>query len=365
MRESIAEEAVYIANELGYPMRRCFLLYLLPMLVLAKSTYTAEKINDNGVEIVRLSDRTHGVEVSIAPSVGNRAYELKVHGKNLLYFPLADAVALQKAGGRVFNGIPFLAPWANRMAGSGFWANGKRYVFNPDLGSVRVDASGIAIHGMLAASPLWEIEELRGDNRSASVTSHLAFWKHPELMANWPFAHEYEMTYRLSDGVLEVKTKLVNLSAEQMPVSIGFHPYFNIPGVPRSEAIAHVPARLHVETNRQLVATGQLTPNTLPDDVSLKDHTFDDGFTGLKRDSGGHAIFSVEADGKKIDVVYGPKYQVAVIYAPPGQNFICFEPMTAITNGVNLAHDGKYSELETVAPGASWQESFWIRFSGF
>jgi aldose 1-epimerase len=39
--------------------------------------------------------------------------------------------------------------------------------------------------------------------------------------------------------------------------------------------------------------------------------------------------------------------------------------MTTITNGINLAHDGKYKNLQVVAPGAIWQESFWIRFSGF
>ena len=33
-------------------------------------------------------------------------------------------------------------------------------------------------------------------------------------MAQWPFAHEYEMTYSLADGVLEVKTTVTNLSAE-------------------------------------------------------------------------------------------------------------------------------------------------------
>jgi hypothetical protein len=66
-----------------------------------------------------------------------------------------------------------------------------------------------------------------------------------------------------------------------------------------------------------------------------------------------------------IDVLYGPRYQVAVIYAPPNQPFICFEPMTAITNGANLAHDGKYGELQTVASGGTWRESFWVRWSGF
>jgi aldose 1-epimerase len=39
--------------------------------------------------------------------------------------------------------------------------------------------------------------------------------------------------------------------------------------------------------------------------------------------------------------------------------------MTAITNAFNLAHSGVYQELQSVAPGAKWQESFWIRPSGF
>jgi aldose 1-epimerase len=51
---------------------------------------------------------------------------------------------------------------------------------------------------------------------------------------------------------------------------------------------------------------------------------------------------------------------------PPGQtrDFICFEPMTAVTNGVNLAHDGKYSTLQSIPAGARWTESFWVRAGG-
>ena len=49
--------------------------------------YKAEQTSDHGVPIVRLTDSARGVEVSIVPSIGNRAYEMKVHGKNILYFP--------------------------------------------------------------------------------------------------------------------------------------------------------------------------------------------------------------------------------------------------------------------------------------
>ena len=346
-------------------LHRVLLATMLALAALGAERYTATRESDHGVEVIRLSDIARGVVVSIVPSVGNRVYELKMHGKNILYFPQPDVATFKNNAAREFNGIPFLAPWANRIAGGGFWANGTRYNFQPDVGTVRVGRNGIAIHGMLTTSPLWEVTHLAADDNAAELTSQLLFWKQPGLMANWPFAHEYEMTYRLSGGVLEVSTAVKNLSAQAMPMVIGFHPYFNFPDVPRSEASAHIAARKHVETDAQLVATGELTAFTGPEEISLKDHTFDDGFTDLVRDSKGHATFSVHAGEKRIEVVYGPKYQVAVVYAPPGKPYICFEPMTAITNGINLAHDGKYPELQMVAPGAMWQESFWIRASGF
>jgi aldose 1-epimerase len=345
-------------------MIRWFFVLMLPLALAAAPSFTAQKTAEQGIEIVRLTDSVHQVEVSIVPSIGNRAYELKVHGKNLLYFP-TTLTAFKESGGRGFNGVPFLAPWGNRIAGMGFWANDKRYVFNQDLNNLSLSPNGVAIHGMLTASPLWEVTEVGANATSAHVTSRLQFWRHPELMANWPFAQEYLMTYRLTGRGVEVSTTIRNLSAEPMPVVIGYHPYFNIPDVPRSECSAHLAARKHVETNAELVATGEMTDNTLGDQVALKDRTFDDGYTDLVRDAAGIATFSVESGSKKIEVDYGPKYKVAIVYAPPHQDFICFEPMAAITNGVNLAHEGKYNELQTVAPNATWRESFWIRFNGF
>jgi aldose 1-epimerase len=46
-------------------------------------------------------------------------------------------------------------------------------------------------------------------------------------------------------------------------------------------------------------------------------------------------------------------------------NFVCIEPMTGITNALNLAHRGVYKELQSIPPGGTWQESFWIKPSGF
>jgi aldose 1-epimerase len=39
--------------------------------------------------------------------------------------------------------------------------------------------------------------------------------------------------------------------------------------------------------------------------------------------------------------------------------------MAGITDALNLAQKGLYNELQSIPPGGTWQESFWIKPSGF
>jgi aldose 1-epimerase len=234
------------------------------------------------------------------------------------------------------------------------------------LGNVRGERP---IHGLVTSSPLWQVKEVAADAQSAHVSSRLEFWRYPDLMAQWPFAHEYEMTYSLADGVLEVKTTITNLSTDPMPVVIGFHPFFQIPGIPRDEWVAHLSARVHVVADEHQIPTGEMRPLDIANPLPLRGQTLDDGFTDLERDADGRAHFSIESGGKTVEALFGPKYRVATIYLPappPGETreFICFEPLAAIISGVNLVRQGRYSDLQTVSPGGKWTESFWIRASG-
>jgi aldose 1-epimerase len=344
-------------------MNATLALLLLPMASLAQN-YKAEQLVDHDVPIVRLADAAHGVEVSIAPGIGNRAYEMKVHGKNILYFPYADVGEFQKRPRLC--GIPFLAPWADLMSEQAFWANDKKYTFNMELGNVR---GNMPSHGLLVNSPLWKVTRVAADARSAYVTSRLEFWKYPDLAAQWPFAHDYEMTYSLSNGELEVKTTIANLSTDAMPVAIGYHSFFQIPDVPRDDWVAHFPARIHVIPGEHNIPTGEMRPLDIPNPLPLRGRTLDDGFTDLERDPDGRARFWIESGGKKVETLLGPKYPVATTWLPNGpggvpREFICFEPLTIIINGVNLAHDGKWQGLQMLPAGEKWTESFWVRASG-
>ncbi|HTQ56517.1 MAG TPA: aldose 1-epimerase [Bryobacteraceae bacterium] len=337
---------------------KIILALLFPAMSLA-ANYTAEKIAVDGIQVVRLTDAAHHAEVAVAPSLGNLAYEFRVNGKNALWLPYPTLGELKARP--QFGGIPFLAPWANRLSEYAFWANGKKYQLNRDLGNIRGDQNQNPIHGLLTFSPYWNVTALNAGSDAACVTSTLEFWKHPDLMAQFPFAHTIEMTHCLREGVLEVRTVLRNLSTDPMPVGIGFHPYFQLHDAPRDQWKVHLAARDHLVLSPKLIPTGERKPVELADPLSLAGASLDDVFSGLPPD----ATFWVEGAHQRISVKYGSKYTVAVVYAPPGRSFICFEPMSIVTDGFNLAHAGLYRELQSVPPGGEWRESFWIAPTGF
>jgi aldose 1-epimerase len=325
-------------------------------------------------EVVHLEDSAHQIHVSIVPSVGNVASEMQVRERNVLYFPYADIAAFRSHPS--VSGIPFLGPWANRLDEQAFYANGKRYAFNMDLGNV---SGAHPIHGFLSFTDKWKVTEVKADREAAWVTSRLEFYREPSWMAQFPFAHTIEMTYRLAAGMLEVKLRLRNLSSEPMPVSIGFHPYFQLTDSPRDDWTMRIGAKKHWLLNSDKIPTGETMPIEQmfpdPDRIALKDYNLDDVFSDLVRDADGRALMRVKGKSQQLELLFGPKYNTVVVFSPkpresangagPIPNFVCFEPMAGITDAMNLAYRGLYHEFQVLPPGKIWQESFWIRPSGF
>jgi len=350
--------------------------------------YSARRTAD----VVQLEDARSATVVSILPGVGNIAFSMKVKGHEVLRWPYESVEQFKSRPG--LSGIPFVGPWANRLDEQAFYANGKRYPFDMDIGNIR---GAIPIHGFLTTNDKWQVVEFESDEASAWVTSRLEFFRQPAWMKQWPFAHTVELTYRLKNGELEVHTQIANASAEPMPVAIGFHPYFQLTDSPRSAWTLALGAKTHWLLAPNKVPTGETESSAVlfPDRRSavLDDYDLDDVFSDLERDANGRATMSVMGKSQRLDVALGPNFRSVVVWAPhpenrgrgsqnlgatapaagggnAGQtqqdrNFICIEPMAGITDAVNLAQKGRYSELQTIPPGGTWQESFWIRPSGF
>ncbi len=351
-------------------------------------------------DIVQLEDKKNQISVSIITSVGLMAYEMKVKGQDVLRFTPAsiDEFRAKPTG---LHGIPLLAPWANRLDEQAFYANGKRHAFDMQLGNV---TGAIPIHGFMSRTDQWQVLEVKSDDKAAWIVGRLDTQKQAAWMKQWPFAHTIDVTYRLQDGTLEVLTKVTNNAAEPMPVSLGWHPYYQLTDSPREEWTVTIPARTRWLLDYRKVPTGQTesTAKFFPDNKgTLKDYNLDDVFGDLIRDSQGRATAVLKGRKQQLEISQGPNYKSLVIYspnplntglgsqipppnpnapaaapapargaAPPANpratpNFICFEPMAGITNALNLGHKGVYKELQYIKPGGTWQESFWIKPSGF
>lgn len=320
--------------------------------------YSVETVTENGFEIVHLADAERALRVGVVPAIGNNAFEYSLKGENYMFTGGSSLAEIKER--RRLCGNPLLAPWANRLSPSSFPANGRTYTLREEVGNLRKDPNGLPIHGLLAFSDAWEVMHAEAFENRAEVTSRLEFWRFPELMAQWPFAHSLFITYRLRNGMLEVESIVENYAREAMPVAIGYHPYFRLPGVPRDDWYAALPARSMTVLTNQLVPSGEKQPFDGPQPYPLKGNKLDNIFEDLVRDEDQKSVFSVSGGGRKLSVIYGPRYPVAVVYAPPGQEFICFEPMTGVTNQLNLAAEGKYPALPVAPPHGVWRESFWV-----
>jgi aldose 1-epimerase len=369
----------------------------------AQARYSIKQTGD----IVQLRDARTETTVSVMTSLSN-AYEMVVKGQNLIRMTFASVDEFRARPG--LNGIPLLAPFANRLDEQAFYANGTKYNFDMELGNVR---GAIPIHGFVSSAKDWKLVEAKADGSAAWVTSKLEFYRNPQWMKQFPFAHTLQMTYRLQDGVLEVRTRIDNLSVEPMPVAIGFHPYFQLTDSTREDWTLSVGAKTQWLLAQNKIPTGETEPieKFFPDPhaVPLKDFDLDHVFGDLERDAQGRAVMSVKGKAQQLDVVVGPNYRSIVLYSPnpanargggagrgrgaggqapaapaapaastgptvpltgtnanlPNRGFVAFEPMVGITDSMNLAHKGLYKELQSIPPGGSWQESFWLRPKGF
>jgi aldose 1-epimerase len=345
------------------------LLLVLPSGGFAVGNYTVEKKVVDGHTTYHLVDAKRRMDVGIVPDIGNLVYEFKVNGKDVLV--PAESLSEYLAARALGRGIPFLAPFANRIDGESYYFQGKKYLLNDSLGNfLRDPKSHYPIHGLLAFDRRWGVVASGGsDAAGAFITSRLEFYKYPDLMAQFPFAHVWQITYRLKDGKLECATEVTNEGGSPMPVHFGYHPYF-LPDGPREGWTLAVPADAHLLVTDALIPTGE-TESTdkyapgLTEGLLLGETYIDGGFTEIRQDAEGLGHFWAKGKTVKIEVVFGRGYDYAIAFAPLNRAMVCIEPQTGPTNAFNLQHEGKSKDLIVLQPGKQFKATYWIVPTGY
>lgn len=289
--------------------------------------------------------RAGPLEATFLPALGMLGTSLRHRGDELLDLP--GGLDGYRAG--KVTGLPLLAPWANRLAR---WSYSVGDVM-VDLRGLRltVDEHGLPVHGPMTARPGWDVLDAAADRLACRFDGAAD----PAVTAAFPFPHVLEMAVTLSPGALAVATTLRATGDRPVPVAFGYHPYLRLPGVPREDARLALPARDHVLLDDRNLPTGAVEAEPA-EEGPIAGRTFDDHYA--LGDRPGDRRFAVAGSGRRVALEIGDGYRYAQVFAPPGEDHVCLEPMTAT---VNALVDGGY---ETVPPGGSFTARFAITVEG-
>jgi galactose mutarotase-like enzyme len=274
------------------------------------------------------------------PDRGMLGISLQHRGKELLrrLDNLDEAAAKGSTAG-----IPLLYPWANRLSGLQYAAAGREVTLEKSSPLLHFEEHGLPIHGVKWAMLAWDVISAAPDRLVASLD-----WTRPELLAVFPVRHTVETTATLHPDSLTIETTIT--AGDAVPVSFGYHPYFGIPNLPRSEWRLELPAMRKLVLDDRGIPTGEDEPFDRLDS-SLRELDFDTGFKVLDE----RPQFSLSGGGCRITVEFVEDYPYAQIFAPKGKDFVAIEPMTAPTNALTSGRG-----LRIVQPGAELHAAFRI-----
>lgn len=256
-----------------------------------------------------------------------------------------------RAKGSAF-GIPLLAPWANRLSGLRY---GEVEI---DPTRAKLDGNGLPKDGAMAGRT-WTVEHV-------SETELVArFESDPPVLAVFPFPHRLLVTVTLGSEAMTVRTELTATGVVPVPVGFGWHPLFTLPGVPREELEVTVPAARETVLDARGISTGEERERTFLDGP-LGTRTADAEYPAIDgdfvlRDRRARTSMHDSDSGtrRELRVSFGaPDYPVGHLWAPEGESFVAWEPMSAPTNSL-VTRKG----LRHVAPGASFSASFTVAVS--
>lgn len=293
-----------------------------------------------GVAAVTLSSGE--LQATFIPEMNLLGVSLRLGGEEFLALP--GGIGAYRRGRTT--GLPLLAPWANRLSGRAYLADGVRV--DLDGLDLSTDPNGLPIHGTMAARHPWEVRAVSTGGRVARLRAGFEY-ADGELLAAFPFPHRLETAIDVDGRSLSVTTSIRPCGDRAVPISFGYHPYLRLPGGRRSAWRLLLPRRRHVELDERGIPTGRTTDEAAEAEP-IGARTYDDLFelTGRQR-------LAIDHGGRRLSALFGAGYPYAQVYAPPGAEFVCLEPMSAPTNALVA---GGYPK---VRPGQSFTARFWIR----
>jgi len=228
----------------------------------------------------------HGdVQATIAPARGALVSSLRVGDKQLLYL---DRATFDDPSKNVRGGIPVLFPYAGKL----------------ENGTLKAAGTQMGQHGF-GRNRSWEVKERK------PWRLRMALMPKESDQRAYPFHFLAEQTCTILPCGIEIELCVFNSGEEPMPISPGWHPYFNCPG----------PEKSNVQSGLVAIDQNQFG--------NQREFDF-----GIVAPPDGRANFRIPELGS-LTLSFSPEMRHLQFWSQPGKDFICIEPFTGPNNTIN------------------------------
>ena len=239
-------------------------------------------------------------------------------------------------------GAALLAPYANRIRGKysaesrtiETLIGGRQLRLPANGGGNEPGAEKYAIHGLILARPAEEVQ-VEGGKTVALVSGRI---RAGDFGVQWPSATDIQIRWELRPDALSVHLTVQNVGNEDLPIGVGWHPYFALPSAMRQQARLHVPARSRVVVNNydDVLPTGEISAVAATrfdfraaGGAALGDQYLDDCFVDLEKSSSGETICQLIDPAARYGLrirSLSPEISAIQTFTRPDRPFVVIEP---------------------------------------
>ena len=280
-------------------------------------------------EIIYLEDDTEGIKAQIfAFGALLNAFSISVNGteKNVIFGFKNSADAGENIT-PLFQSAK-LSPFVCRMKEGQYTFANEKYKIE------KYYSAREAIHGLIYDA-VFTVKKIGTTAGSAFVTLTYDYNKSD---AGYPFFYRADITYQLRrSGSLTITTKIKNLSAESIPVSDGWHPYFCF-GNKVDELHFFMDANQMAEFDSKLLPTGNVLPyHQFQQLQPIGDADLDNCFVLNENTTQPACALRDPQSGVQLNIFVQKNYPFLQVFIPKTRDCIALENLSALPDSFNNA----------------------------
>lgn len=276
---------------------------------------------------MKLYNIDKSIEILVYPEYGLTIQSMIINGISVIEGYENEQDMKQYKGYRQ----TFMIPFCGRIADGTFLYQNEVYPLK-----INRAKENCTIHGLLYNKSFQFISEVRSNNTVIYAFKYV----YNQTDEGFPFAFSTNIEFHLMQNECEIKIQVENLSERNMPLQIGWHPYFTL-GETIDEYELKMDENMEIKLNERKMASGETVFNERYKEAEIiANTTFDNCFHYLKNGKN-KTIITHRKNNMSLEISQENMPYVQ-LYNPPTRSSIAIEPMSGsvscFENGNGLIH---------------------------